>query len=213
MVTTTAGGGPRKRSREFTERRILDAARGLFASHGIDQVSVREIARVAGVDHALVHRYFGSKAEMAVAIIRTEGASILAASPPPATLDVPATLQALRAALDHGMANRREATLLIIRAVLDGLAPESLVADLSRQPAAVLARWIGAAQQAAGPAGGPLSDPALVSAVVMGALYSLIALDPWLTTVTGLSPGDLERRRGELIDILIDVVARAAGVA
>jgi len=43
---------------------ILDAARKAFAGNGYDATSLRGVARDAGVDPALVHHYFGSKAGM-----------------------------------------------------------------------------------------------------------------------------------------------------
>ena len=51
----------RKRSAPATRQAILDAARHCFSSEGYDQVGVREIAARAGVDPALINRYFGSK--------------------------------------------------------------------------------------------------------------------------------------------------------
>lgn len=44
-----------------TSERILDAAEELFAQHGLHGVSIREIAKGAGVDTALLHYYFGTK--------------------------------------------------------------------------------------------------------------------------------------------------------
>ncbi len=44
-----------------TSERILDAAEELFAQHGLYGVSIREIAKIAGVDTALLHYYFGTK--------------------------------------------------------------------------------------------------------------------------------------------------------
>ncbi len=44
-----------------TRERILDAAEQLFATKGIDGVSLREITMVAGVNIAAVHYHFGSK--------------------------------------------------------------------------------------------------------------------------------------------------------
>ncbi|MDQ8707758.1 TetR family transcriptional regulator [Streptomyces sp. LHD-70] len=49
--------------------RILEAARSEFAARGYDKTSVRGIAKVAGVDAALVHHYFGSKDEVFAAAI------------------------------------------------------------------------------------------------------------------------------------------------
>ena len=41
--------------------RILDAAEELFAEHGFDGVTVRQVTRKASVDVALAHYYFGTK--------------------------------------------------------------------------------------------------------------------------------------------------------
>ena len=44
-----------------TKENLLNAARDLFWTRGYSNVSVRDITRRAGVDAALVSRYFGSK--------------------------------------------------------------------------------------------------------------------------------------------------------
>jgi AcrR family transcriptional regulator len=44
-----------------TREAILDAATAAFTRHGYDGASIRQIARQAGVDPALVHHYFGTK--------------------------------------------------------------------------------------------------------------------------------------------------------
>jgi AcrR family transcriptional regulator len=41
---------------------ILDHAEALFARHGLHGVTIREVARAAKVDPALIHYYFGTKA-------------------------------------------------------------------------------------------------------------------------------------------------------
>jgi len=48
-------------SRTDTRELILDAAEDLFSKHGFYGVTIREVAREAGVDTALVHYYFGAK--------------------------------------------------------------------------------------------------------------------------------------------------------
>lgn len=50
-----------RRNRAVTRAALLAAARLRFAEHGYDGASVRDIAHDAGVDAALVFRYFGSK--------------------------------------------------------------------------------------------------------------------------------------------------------
>ena len=51
----------RRRNAEATQEAIERAARRQFSRKGYDQVGLREIARDADVDAALISRYFGSK--------------------------------------------------------------------------------------------------------------------------------------------------------
>jgi AcrR family transcriptional regulator len=51
----------RKRNAEATRAAILEAAKGHFALLGYDRAVLREIASEAGVDVALIKRYFGGK--------------------------------------------------------------------------------------------------------------------------------------------------------
>ena len=53
-----------------TESRILDAANGVFMRRGTAGARMTEIAREAGVNHALVHYYFRSKQRLAEAVFR-----------------------------------------------------------------------------------------------------------------------------------------------
>ena len=55
---------PRKRNAAATRAAMLDAAVCRFARDGYDGASVRDIAADAGVDAALVSRYFGGKEEL-----------------------------------------------------------------------------------------------------------------------------------------------------
>ena len=60
------GRPPKAQAKAAGETRdlILDAAEDLFSKHGFYGVTIREVAREAGVDTALVHYYFGSKREL-----------------------------------------------------------------------------------------------------------------------------------------------------
>lgn len=60
--------GPRP-SGSDTRSAILAAARARFATHGYDAATIRGIAGVAGVDPALVHHYFGTKARLFTAAL------------------------------------------------------------------------------------------------------------------------------------------------
>lgn len=59
----------RRPGRSTTRAEILAAARASFAELGYDGTSVRGVAAKAGVDPALVHRFFGSKDDLLVAAL------------------------------------------------------------------------------------------------------------------------------------------------
>jgi AcrR family transcriptional regulator len=58
------GRPPKTRANGDTRDSILDAAEDLFSKHGFYGVTIREVAREAGVDTALVHYYFGAKRDL-----------------------------------------------------------------------------------------------------------------------------------------------------
>jgi AcrR family transcriptional regulator len=62
-----AGRTGRRPGASTTRAEILAAARKSFAKHGYDATSLRGVAAEAGVDPALVRRFFGSKEELLVA--------------------------------------------------------------------------------------------------------------------------------------------------
>jgi AcrR family transcriptional regulator len=66
---------------EDTREAIREAAKSLFTEQGFDATGVRDIAAAAGVNPALVIRYFGSKTALFVEVV----------SPSEATADVFAT--------------------------------------------------------------------------------------------------------------------------
>jgi TetR/AcrR family transcriptional regulator, repressor for neighboring sulfatase len=73
MSERTGGVAPDPASRPIGRDEVIEAtaeaAADLFAERNPSQVSVREIAARAGVSHALVHRYMGSKDEIFAAAL------------------------------------------------------------------------------------------------------------------------------------------------
>jgi len=69
-----------KRNAAETRRRLLQAARRLFAGANYVSVGIREIGAEAGVNPALISRYFGSKRNLfleVAAILNEEGTAAL----------------------------------------------------------------------------------------------------------------------------------------
>ena len=66
----TAAAKPRRKADEIRAS-LIDAAGDLFAAHGYDGVSVRDIAAAAGVQASVIIRYFGSKEELFRQVLAT----------------------------------------------------------------------------------------------------------------------------------------------
>ncbi len=61
MAEMSKAKAPRPRDAEQTRHSLIEAARARFARHGYAATTVREIAKDAGVNVALINRYFESK--------------------------------------------------------------------------------------------------------------------------------------------------------
>jgi AcrR family transcriptional regulator len=66
-VTSRTRGRPAAGTSGDTRSEILAAARSQFAARGFNGVSLRSIAREAGVDASLISHYFGDKSALLVA--------------------------------------------------------------------------------------------------------------------------------------------------
>jgi AcrR family transcriptional regulator len=68
----TEVGCARKRDAGATRQALLQAANELFGLKGYDHTSLREIGERAGVDAALIARYFGGKVQLYSAALRAD---------------------------------------------------------------------------------------------------------------------------------------------
>jgi AcrR family transcriptional regulator len=195
-----------RESSEVVKDRILDVAGKLFAQHGVDGVSVRKIATEAGINHALIFRYFGSKDGLVTAILHRELSTLknIFLVIPEQTSDA---VKNLRGLLLHFLNENQNLVKLIVRSGLDGLSPESYVDQSTERLATILAKWIESQQT-------DKNNPnaKLVSIVVIGTLISLVSSAPWLITSVGFPPKDFDKRTEDIIDVLIWVISQAIGL-
>jgi AcrR family transcriptional regulator len=64
-----AGRAPAEQQRQReTRERLLDVAERLFARHGLDAVSVRDITKAAGANLGAINYHFGTKRKLIVAV-------------------------------------------------------------------------------------------------------------------------------------------------
>ena len=111
------------RGREAVRGALLDAAARLFVERGPGAVSVRQLAAAAGVNHGLVHQYFGSKDGLIQATLEHLASQIapIAEGAP----DVPASIHPLLAAIGDRAAFVR----LLGWLLLEGADPAALPTD------------------------------------------------------------------------------------
>jgi AcrR family transcriptional regulator len=67
----------RKHDSEATKAALLQAAAELFAERGFDQTTVRDVGARAGVNQALLFRYFGSKQELFAEVLNHHSKALL----------------------------------------------------------------------------------------------------------------------------------------
>ena len=102
---------------------LTQAATELFGQLGPEAVSVRDVAAKADVNHALVHRHFGSKEKLLQAVLDGHARAFRAAMQKED--DLGATLERL-----FDVAKERPAfTLIVAQLLLGGDAPNAFVAQ------------------------------------------------------------------------------------
>ncbi|MDQ4051914.1 MAG: TetR/AcrR family transcriptional regulator [Actinomycetota bacterium] len=76
---TSKAAPVRPHGREQVRSAVLSATSDLVAERGPDGFSVRDIAARAGINHALVHRHFGTKADVLEQMLAADAEAVVAA--------------------------------------------------------------------------------------------------------------------------------------
>lgn len=175
------------RGRDAVVEALVQSATRLFAERGVRGASVRDVASAAGVNHALVFRHFGSKAQL-VREVMDRLIDELFAEFASVGLD-PASI----AAVGEGIAEREQIWKLLTRAVLDGEVEVLIERNYPELDAA--ARVIERALKAGWMS--PDVEPRILLAIILAGALGWVLLDPVLATVMKI-PGDTPKRRREL---------------
>jgi len=194
-------GAPRGDS-AVTKQAILRAARELFAARGVSGVSVRDIAAAAGVNHALVHRYFGTKDEMVAAILSAEAERMSSMGRPDA--EAATSLAALEAVLEHALSEGRTSLLLMLRAELDGLGPERMLEGQPLRALPLLHAWL-----ARNARDDVQADADALTMVMGAAMLGLASCRPMLATAVGAAAEDDQALLHRCVRVLVEFAAMA----
>lgn len=187
---------------------VLDAATVLFAARGPASVSVRDIAAAAHINHALVHRHFGTKHDMLRAVL-TRAAQEMATVAAAASDSRTGIARLFAASVEHEMYWRA-----LARAILDGEDPRALQQEFPTIQR--LIELLHAEQQPLRRSTPRPSSPSLDARVVVGTLSALIlgwlVFEPYLLAATGLIEHDREEVRQQVVQMLQSMVDRTLAV-
>ncbi|MCY0958799.1 TetR/AcrR family transcriptional regulator [Streptomyces sp. H27-H5] len=165
---TSARAGGRRRDASATRRRILDAARDLFAERGYERATVRDIAEVAGSNQALLFRYFGSKQGLLAEVLARGGLEQVRATPPEELFET-----ALRSMLTSSAAGTGDRSLEVyLRSVGRGEDAAGTLRELGAEYQRALASLSGA------PDGALRADLAMAWLLGIGLMRTVVAREP-----------------------------------
>jgi AcrR family transcriptional regulator len=190
-------GAPRG-GRDAVVTRVLDAAEELFSEHPYADVSVRGIGEAAGVSHALVHRYVGSKADILRAVLaRHEGVLAGAAAGAGTVREAAARM------LSGDMRATQRYFRLVLRVSMDSVLRELTGASFE---ATRLLTSVAVQQSSGAGAARTGVDPRLGVAAVVSLVVGFAGLrDDLLREVglSGLAVGDLDAQLARIVDTLL----------
>lgn len=199
-----------------TRHRLVKTAERLFATHGVDAVSVRAVNAAAGLGPASVHYHFGSKDELLSAVLVDLGAAvrdeILANVATLARTDEPPTAHTLVHALTDPYLQ------LLLRHRTRGMRWVKIIAQLSPEghPALHAAgRQVSESLMTEVRRAFPGSDPDRIerrwAISVTGYLQALGRADEWSRDGHRLTPEELTDFHDDLVAFAVGGVGRLLG--
>lgn len=178
-------------SADEARQRLLEAAISLFSQRPPHEVSVREIAAEAGVNHGLVHRYYGGKPGLTRAVLRhvlrETGTAILG------TVDTDVSA-AIASGLD---VLHRERWVVEVMAHV-------LLQQHSAEELPIASLW-----PVLGERWGHSTDVAATVATAEAATLGWLMFEPLIIRGTGLDSLDPDERRARVARVIASLLERA----
>lgn len=194
IVEPVAQGISRTAERS-TRDTLLASAVQLFAQHGPASVSIRDVARGAGLNHGLLHRHFGSKDALIAEAIEVGVGSLMPGALAPGGFDIDQVVQVMH---DDPIPAR-----LIARTVVDDIDMGSVRARYPVMDSLIeLARRAPAESRAPG-----LADPRIAAVATASMVGGSVIWGSSLRTVSGFHD-DARSPLAELSRHLLGVAPR-----
>lgn len=186
------------RGREAIKEAILQVTEKLLAKHSPTEISLRQIAKAANINHSLIHRYFGTKENVILAvherIISKLGEQFSVID----SLD--GNVEMLFKISEQNPSRR----ILLARAMLDGADPH-----LIRHHFPTVQKLIELLKKKKGEAAEPSEyDAETLAAFFAGAVMGWFLYEPFLLASTGLENRNKDKVHGQIIEILEKIAER-----
>lgn len=135
---------PKKRDQKSTKEKLLKAALDIFSKEGYDAATTRNIAKKAGVNESLIHRYFETKAGLFVALKQQFRESVvndfLENYPESETIQQE-LINFLKFRLTRTRKNKKFFKMSVARSMVDAKLKEDIQAYARMKPAALMERF------------------------------------------------------------------------
>jgi len=192
----------RRLGRDATTAAILDAAEQFFHERDYEDVTVRDIAEQAGVSHALVHQYAGSKEDLFRAVLARNDGSLVSGAPAHFDLLETASL-ILRRGLEP---QARNYARLLMRTALSGVPYDQTTGRFAAVEQLIALAEQQAASATASERAEKDLDPRLVAACA-GSLYlGWVSGESWLRPAWGLVDLDDDEVAAGLERVIIGIL-------
>ncbi|MCX4728509.1 TetR family transcriptional regulator [Streptomyces sp. NPDC090052] len=191
----SSGSGERRRDAQGTRRLLLDAAAKLFAERGYEAATVRDIAALAGVNQALLFRYFGSKQALLTEVMASGGQEQVRTTAPERLFAT-----ALRGMLTGGGKEAADLPLAVyLRSIGTGGEVGDMVKALGDEYSAVLSTLSGAEDSLL------RADLAMAWLLGIGLMRVVVAKEP----LAGAAPEEISRLVLGALESLLEDLAPA----
>ena len=182
------------RGREQVRTAVLEAASALVAERGPDGFSVRDIAARAGVNHALVHRHFGTRAEVLEQMLAADARAVVAAVVESGLPTSGAASSEKIAELLDVLADRPSYWRTLVHAVL--ASPEAAILGTASTTELFSGLWRDAES-------GTDADQAVPSAVAGMTVLGWLIFGRFMSEATGTDPDETRRAVADQVAMLI----------
>lgn len=203
------GLSKKPRGREAVMKATIQAATELFAARGPASVSIRDIAQAARINHALIHRHFGSKRSVLRAVLK-QTVDAVAAISGEITPNHLGMTRLFNISAEHAHYWRA-----LARAILDGENPGSIQSEYPTVQRIIELLRAGRRHRprvSPNKRGEPVVlDERIIAGTIIAVMLGWLLFEPFLLQATGLDRSDREKIRGGVVhvmDALIDLSSR-----